>query len=98
MAQVSDGSCIAYYELNLYSSGKKQIVTRKYPKIISTLGEIGGNRELIFLAIFLLYKYIRDYQFYKHKKQHMCKLTCEKEAEKYLRRAKCETDANTTSV
>ena len=67
--------CLPYYEINLQASGRKQIITRKYPKFISTLGEIGGNRELVFLAVFLVYKLFRDYMFYRHKREEVSGFT-----------------------
>lgn len=57
---------------------------RKYPKIISTLGEIGGNREILFFVFLMLYRYFRDRQFVNHKLNEVTKQTKTEEMEKYL--------------
>ena len=68
----------------MYSSGSKVVINRRYPKLIATLGEIGGNREIIFLAFFILYKFYRDHQYEKIKKQAILKSLDEKSISNYL--------------
>ena len=73
--------------------------TRRSSPPLTTLGEIGGNLELIFLAVFLLYKFFRDYKFYRHKRDQVSKLTSEEEIEKFLRPSKYQSpEVGTNSV
>jgi hypothetical protein len=84
MLEIQQSTCAPYYEVRMAASGRKQIVIRKYPKLISTIGEIGGNREIIYLGLFLLYKFLRDYKFKWYKIAQASRITNRQEIERYL--------------
>jgi hypothetical protein len=56
---------------DFYSSGNKRIITRTYPKVVSTLGEIGGNREIILVLGLILYRLYNSIKYDKFKKKEV---------------------------
>ena len=78
MLEIQSFKCVPYFAISIFSTGSKVVVTRRYPKVIATLGEIGGNREIIFLAFFLVYKFYRDHQYEKVKRMAILKKVDEK--------------------
>lgn len=47
--------CPPYYQIQLQSSNSRKTITRTYKGILETLGEIGGLKELIQMAVFIFY-------------------------------------------
>ena len=74
-------ACEPYFTIRVLASNKKEIITRVYPNIIQALSEVGGFRELVFMAcgvVYLLYncyfdefrRYLVDNVYgYKHSKK-----------------------------
>ena len=53
--------CVPYLTLQLKSSGKTVIITRSYPKLLETLGEIGGTGELCVIIFGFFMSGITDF-------------------------------------
>ena len=71
MAQIVDFTCLPYITLALRSSGKTVTIVRKYPKILETLGEIGGTGDLIVLFFGFLYAFWNSYSMQEFKKKRV---------------------------
>ena len=55
--------CQPYISLRIITSNKREVITRVYPNIFQALSEVGGFRELVFMAaalIYMVYDYIFD--------------------------------------
>lgn len=65
MQEILGLTCAAYMTLTLSSSGKTVSIVRTYPKILGTMGEIGGTTEIIFFLVGILYCWYNEH--YQHK-------------------------------
>lgn len=59
--QISTWMCPPYSTLTIKSSGKSLKIVRKYPKILGTLGEIGGTGEIFIIIFGVFYFFYNDY-------------------------------------
>ena len=57
----NDVECPPYKVISLRSSGKTLTIVRKYPKVLGTMGEIGGTAELIVIIIGFFYMFYNSY-------------------------------------
>ena len=52
--QIAEGDCVSYYTRLWKSGGTVTKITRTYKSVVSTLGDIGGARDTIFMIAMLL--------------------------------------------
>lgn len=63
--------CPAYSTLTIKSSGKLTRIVRTYPKLLGTLGEIGGTADIFVIVIGFLYAFYNSYFLQKFKEQRV---------------------------
>lgn len=63
--QIMTGVCIPYVETRIMSGSNEETVLRVYPKLFSTISELGGFGDLIFIAVGMIYFWYNNYYFNK---------------------------------
>lgn len=77
-------NCNPYLKFEFMSSGRNQIITRTYAKLLETLGEIGGNREIIMLFGYLIYRWRNRKNLRKHLNEEILEAKDVKQLVKYF--------------
>ena len=52
--------CVSYYSFWMLTTNRRLTINRSYNGLLSTLGEIGGLKDMCFMAFWLLYKYYHN--------------------------------------
>ena len=84
MAQINGSMCAPYLTIQFWATGVTQKIQRKYGKLISTLGEMGGNAEFMIIFFTLSYCWYNNAKIKEHMDKQVLLLDNHAEAAKYL--------------
>lgn len=68
-ASIQDGTCIPYGTITIKSGNEVHTILRVYPKLFSSLSELGGFGGLIFILLNFLVYFINKFQMEKYIKK-----------------------------
>lgn len=83
-AEVESRSCSPMLVVRIWSSGHSTKIIRRYSKIIQTMGEMGGNAEILFILGSVVYLWYNKFSIEKHLNKALLNINNIKEAAFYL--------------
>lgn len=83
-AEIKSLTCSPMLVVRIWSSGKKSKIIRRYNKIVQTMGEMGGNAEILFILGSVVYLWYNKFSIEKHFNKTLLNIDNRKEAAFYL--------------
>lgn len=88
--QIGLGTCQPYSIVELKSGAKVETISRVYPKLFSTISELGGFGDLIFISVSFIYMFYNSFYYGRWMKREIISKSEEKSYKKISRKFKLD--------